>query len=129
MENFSPVVQISPATLDISKHISSIVPMATAYILAFSLIFFEVSGCFPRHSLLRGQRISRFSFVEWLLLNSNVEVDSLKKIESTLSHFGNESGIVKATGLPFRNEWVQKYVVKDNLITEMEEYNIQVNKQ
>jgi ketosteroid isomerase-like protein len=40
--------------------------------------------------------------------------------------FGNESGTVKATGQPFRNEWSQKYVVKDGLIVEMAEYNIQV---
>jgi hypothetical protein len=26
-----------------------------------------------------------------------------------------------------RNEWAQKYVVRDGLITEMEEYNIQVD--
>ena len=40
--------------------------------------------------------------------------------------FGSESGTVKATGQPFRNEWPQKYVVKDGLIVEMAEYNIQV---
>jgi uncharacterized protein len=40
--------------------------------------------------------------------------------------FGFESGTVKASGSPFRNEWAQKYVVRDGLITEMEEYNIQV---
>jgi hypothetical protein len=27
---------------------------------------------------------------------------------------------------PFRNEWVQKYVVKDDLSTRMAEYNVQV---
>ncbi|MDZ7362012.1 MAG: nuclear transport factor 2 family protein [candidate division KSB1 bacterium] len=48
--------------------------------------------------------------------------------DDTVVVIGNESGTVKASGQPFRNEWVQKYVVKDNLITEMEEYNIQVNK-
>jgi len=31
--------------------------------------------------------------------------------------FGSESGKVEATGQPFRNEWAQKYVVKDNQIT------------
>ena len=40
---------------------------------------------------------------------------------------GFESGTVTATGHPFRNEWVHKYVVQDDLITEMEEYNIQVD--
>ena len=46
----------------------------------------------------------------------------------TVVVFGFESGTVRATGKPFRNEWAQKYVVRDGLITEMEEYNIQVNK-
>jgi ketosteroid isomerase-like protein len=40
--------------------------------------------------------------------------------------FGSESGSVKATAQPFRNEWVQKYVVRDRLIVEMSEYNVQV---
>lgn len=40
--------------------------------------------------------------------------------------FGNESGRVKATGQRFRNEWAQKYVVRDGLIAEMVEYNVQV---
>jgi ketosteroid isomerase-like protein len=44
----------------------------------------------------------------------------------TVVVIGFESGTVTATGHPFRNEWVQKYVVQDDLITEMEEYNIQV---
>jgi hypothetical protein len=39
--------------------------------------------------------------------------------------FGSESGTVKATRQPFRNEWSQKYVVRDGLIVEMAEYNIQ----
>ena len=44
----------------------------------------------------------------------------------TVVIFGSESGTVKATREPFRNEWSQKYVVKDGLIVEMAEYNIQV---
>lgn len=47
----------------------------------------------------------------------------------TVVVFGRESGKVKATGQPFHNEWTQKYVVKDNQITEMAEYNIQVEPQ
>ena len=43
----------------------------------------------------------------------------------TVVVFGFESATVKATGKPFRNEWAQKYVLRDGLITEMEEYNIQ----
>lgn len=44
----------------------------------------------------------------------------------TVVIFGNESGTVRATGQPFKNEWAQKYVVKDNQIVEMAEYNVQV---
>lgn len=44
----------------------------------------------------------------------------------TVVIFGSESGTVKVTGQPFRNEWAQKYVVKNNLIVQMVEYNIQV---
>jgi ketosteroid isomerase-like protein len=46
----------------------------------------------------------------------------------TIVVFGFESGTVKATGNPFRKERAQKYVVRDDLITEMEVHNIQVNK-
>jgi ketosteroid isomerase-like protein len=45
----------------------------------------------------------------------------------TVVVIGFESGTVTATGHPFRNEWVQKYVVQDDLTTEMKEYNIQVD--
>ncbi|MBL8146031.1 MAG: nuclear transport factor 2 family protein [Anaerolineae bacterium] len=44
----------------------------------------------------------------------------------TVVIFGSESGTVKATGQPFHHVWSQKYVVKDNLITEMAEYNLLV---
>jgi ketosteroid isomerase-like protein len=44
----------------------------------------------------------------------------------TVVIFGSESGTVKANQQPFRNEWSQKYVVRDGLIVEMAEYNIQV---
>ena len=44
----------------------------------------------------------------------------------TVVVFGGESGTLKATGEPFRNEWCQKYVVSANQITRMVEYNIQV---
>lgn len=44
----------------------------------------------------------------------------------TVVVFGSEAGKVKATGQQFRNEWAQKYVVKDKQITSMAEYNIQV---
>jgi ketosteroid isomerase-like protein len=45
----------------------------------------------------------------------------------TVVVIGFESGTVTATGDSFRNEWVQKYVVQDGLITEMEEYNVHVD--
>jgi ketosteroid isomerase-like protein len=44
----------------------------------------------------------------------------------TVAVFGHEAGTVRATGQPFRNEWAQKYVVRENLIVEMAEYNVQV---
>jgi ketosteroid isomerase-like protein len=47
----------------------------------------------------------------------------------TVVVFGSESGTVKATGQQFHNEWTQKYVVQDNLITQMVEYNIQIESQ
>jgi ketosteroid isomerase-like protein len=46
---------------------------------------------------------------------------------NTVVVFGSESGTVRSTGAAFRNEWVQKYVVRDNLITEMAEYNVQID--
>lgn len=44
----------------------------------------------------------------------------------TVVIFGSEAGTVRATGQAFRNEWAQKYVVRDNQIVEMAEYNVQV---
>lgn len=44
----------------------------------------------------------------------------------TVVVFGGEAGTVRATGQPIRDEWVQKYVVRDGLITRMSEYNVQV---
>lgn len=70
-------------------------------------------------------------FFDGILKNLSIAEFNPKEFitqDDTVVVIGNESGTVKASGQPFRNEWVQKYVVKDNLITEMEEYNIQVNK-
>jgi ketosteroid isomerase-like protein len=47
----------------------------------------------------------------------------------TVVIFGSESGTIKATQQPFRNEWSQKYVVRGGLIVEMAEYNIQAEPQ
>lgn len=44
----------------------------------------------------------------------------------TVVVFGHEAGTVRATGELFRNEWVQKYVVRGGVIVEMVEYNFQV---
>lgn len=44
--------------------------------------------------------------------------------DSTVVVFGTEEGVVRKTGEPFHNEWVQKYVVTSGLITEMVEFNI-----
>ena len=46
--------------------------------------------------------------------------------DGTVVVFGSEAGTVKADGRPFRNEWVQRYEVRDGLITAMVEYNIQI---
>jgi ketosteroid isomerase-like protein len=69
------------------------------------------------------------TFFENILRNLNIATFQAKefvKENDTVVVFGFESGTVKATGEPFRNEWTQKYVVRNDLITEMEEYNIQV---
>lgn len=44
----------------------------------------------------------------------------------TVVIFGSESGTVRATGEPFRNEWAQRYTVRDNRVARMVEYNVQV---
>ena len=44
----------------------------------------------------------------------------------TVVIFGSEAGTVRATGQAFRNVWSQKYVVREGLIVEMAEYNVQV---
>jgi ketosteroid isomerase-like protein len=46
--------------------------------------------------------------------------------EDTVVVFGGESGTVRATGEPLRNEWCQQYVVSANQIVRMVEYNVQV---
>jgi hypothetical protein len=63
--------------------------------------------------------IERLEFTEFSPAEFIVQGD-------TVVVFGSEAGKVKATGQAFRNEWTQKYVVEDNQITRMMEYNIQV---
>ena len=45
----------------------------------------------------------------------------------TVVIFGSEAGTVRETGAAFRNVWSQRYVVRDGLIVEMAEYNVQVD--
>jgi uncharacterized protein len=54
------------------------------------------------------------------------ETDQFVAQGDTVVIFGSESGTVRSTGQSFRNEWAQKYVVRDGVIVEMAEYNIQV---
>lgn len=44
----------------------------------------------------------------------------------TVVIFGSEAGTVRKTNQPFRNVWSQKYVVREGLIVQMVEYNVQV---
>ena len=65
-------------------------------------------------SIARRLEVATFDAKEFVLEGDTVVV------------FGSESGTVKATGEPFRNEWCQKYVVNAHQIMRMVEYNIQV---
>jgi uncharacterized protein len=69
-------------------------------------------------------------FFENILRNLNIATFQTREFvteNDTVVVIGFESGTVQATGNPFRNEWAQKYVVLNGLITEMEEYNVQVD--
>ena len=44
----------------------------------------------------------------------------------TVVIFGSEAGTVRKTNHTFRNVWSQKYEVREGLIVEMVEYNVQV---
>ena len=54
------------------------------------------------------------------------DTDAFVAEGDTVVIFGSEAGTVRATGQPFRNVWSQKYVVREGLIVEMVEYNVQV---
>lgn len=56
---------------------------------------------------------------------SEFNTDEFVEQGDTVVIFGGEAGKVRATGEHFRNAWAQKYVVRDNQIVEMVEYNIQ----
>lgn len=57
---------------------------------------------------------------------SEFNADAYVSEGDTVVVFGSEAGTVRASGLAFRNVWSQKYVVRDGLIVEMAEYNVQV---
>jgi ketosteroid isomerase-like protein len=83
----------------------------------------------PSEGHLRRQGGVR-KFFENILRNLDVAECHLEEFVTeyeTVVVFGFESGTVKASGSQFRNQWAQKYVVRNGLITEMEEYKIQVS--
>ena len=74
-------------------------------------------------------RASVRKFFEMILERLDItefSVDEFIVDGDTVVVFGSEAGKVKATGQAFRNEWTQRYVVNDEQITRMAEYNIQV---
>lgn len=82
----------------------------------------------PSHAHMKGHDEVR-RFFERIL--SRLEMHSFEPGEfvvedSTVVVFGTEEGVVRKTGEPFHNEWVQKYVVTSGLITEMVELNVVV---
>lgn len=67
-----------------------------------------------------------FEGIRGRLAMTEFNTDEFLAEGDTVVIFGSEAGTVRATGQPFRNVWSQKYVVRDGLIVEMAEYNIQV---
>lgn len=72
----------------------------------------EVRRFFAR--ILERLDVSAYTPTEWVEQNETIVV------------FGFEAGTVRRTGETFRNEWTQKYVVRDGLVVEMAEYNVQI---
>jgi ketosteroid isomerase-like protein len=87
-------------------------------------------GANPRisHAQIKGhEKVRRFfAGIYERLEMTEFNMDEWLEQGNTVAIFGSEAGTVRATGQSFRNEWVQKYVVQDGLITRMVEYNIQV---
>jgi ketosteroid isomerase-like protein len=87
-------------------------------------------GANPRLSqaAFRGRDAVRkfFEGIVGRLTMTEFNTDHFVSEGDTVVIFGSEAGTVKVTGQPFRNVWSQKYVVKDGLIVEMAEYNVQV---
>jgi ketosteroid isomerase-like protein len=70
------------------------------------------------------------NFFENIIRNLTITIFNAREFVTEANSvviFGFESGTVNATGNLFRNEWAQKYVIQNGLITEMEEYNVQVD--
>lgn len=87
-------------------------------------------GANPRlgHAQFEGQSAVR-RFLERIL--RRLDISEFRSDEyivqgDTVVIFGGEAGALRETGESFRNEWVQKYVVREGLVVEMAEYNIQV---
>lgn len=86
-------------------------------------------GANPRLSAAKfvGQAAVR-RFFEGILARLTItefRTDQFVAEGDTVVVFGGEAGTVNATGQPFRNVWAQQYVVRDALIVEMAEYNVQ----
>lgn len=80
----------------------------------------------PRRAELEGHAGVR-RFFEAILRRLDMRVFEAREfvVEAhTVVVFGSESGFVMKSGKAFHNDWVQKYVVRDGKITEMEEFNI-----
>jgi len=81
------VVQISPATLAISNaHFIGEANFVKPILCGIFIGFLEVAPLSFPPSSFSTTRNFRFRFVEWLLPNVNVEIDSLKKIVNLLPH-------------------------------------------
>ena len=81
----------------------------------------------PGKAVLRGRdRVRRFfEGIYRRLEMSRFEPEAYVTRAATVVVFGSESGTVRSTGEPFRNEWAQKYVVEAGTIREVVEYNVQ----
>src|SRR5690606_24386305 len=88
-------------------------------------------GANPRRTRaeLRGHDDVRRFFARILERLDMRELTATEWVEQgeTVVIFGFEAGAVRRTGETFRNEWTQKYVVRDGLVVEMAEYNVQVD--
>ena len=82
----------------------------------------------PVKAVLIGHERARrfFEGIYRRLEMNSFEADEVIVSDGTVVAFGREAGVTRATGKPFRNEWVQKYVVRNGLIESLLEYNIEI---